>query len=520
MMLTLSDGRNELWQWDTGRTLAVDADCSQVHFSNKVFGRSIDVDVADGVAIIPDILLQTDKDLNVWAFVGTAENGYTKISKTFKVNRRNKPADYVFTAVEQTTIYEIAEIAQSVRDDADAGLFDGITPHIGANGNWYLGDTDTGKPSRGEMGPQGPKGDTGATGPQGEKGDTGPQGPQGEQGPQGDQGPKGDTGEAGPAGAGIPDGGTAGQLLSKTESGTEWRDPPQSGVQSDWNQNDSAALDYIKNRPFYESIQLTTFLEEQQIDFSSPFTTPGTIVDDETYVVHWDDAEYTIQATGQDIFGDGSIIIPYLEQADGLFKISGVTMTAADKGIHNVAIYTAEIYRKTIDEKLIPDSIARTKSVVRFVQGTRPDESGNVVVSYLSLSDAPSLYKGSAVDSIRQGRLTKANGSRSHAEGDSTEANGVCSHAEGLCTIASGDVQHTEGKYNIKDSSGIYVHIVGNGSSTKRSNAYTLDWEGNAWFAGMVEATAIILKSSSEDSSKRFKVTIDDSGALTATEIT
>ena len=41
---------------------------------------------------------------------------------------------------------------------------DGITPTIGSNGNWYLGDTDTGKPSRGEMGPQGPKGDTGAPG--------------------------------------------------------------------------------------------------------------------------------------------------------------------------------------------------------------------------------------------------------------------------------------------------------------------------------------------------------------------
>ena len=107
MMLTLNDGRAELWQWDTGRTLSVDADCSQVHFSNKVFGRSIDVDVADGVAIIPDILLQTDKDLNVWAFVGTAENGYTKISKIFTVNRRNKPADYVFTPTEQITIQTI-----------------------------------------------------------------------------------------------------------------------------------------------------------------------------------------------------------------------------------------------------------------------------------------------------------------------------------------------------------------------------------------------------------------------------
>lgn len=34
---------------------------------------------------------------------------------------------------------------------------------------------------------------------------------------------------------------------------------------------------------------------------------------------------------------------------------------------------------------------------------------------------------------------------------------------------------------------GTYSHIVGNGTSdTERSNAYTLDWEGNAWFAGDV----------------------------------
>lgn len=120
-MLTLNDGRSELWQWDTGRTLAVDADCTQVHFSNKVFGRSIDVDVANGVAIIPDILLQTDKELNVWAFVGTAENGYTKISKTFKVNRRNKPADYVFTPQEQILLKDaisIVETAKSASNDA------------------------------------------------------------------------------------------------------------------------------------------------------------------------------------------------------------------------------------------------------------------------------------------------------------------------------------------------------------------------------------------------------------------
>jgi hypothetical protein len=30
----------------------------------------------------------------------------------------------------------------------------GITPHIGANGNWFIGETDTGMPSRGEDAPQ------------------------------------------------------------------------------------------------------------------------------------------------------------------------------------------------------------------------------------------------------------------------------------------------------------------------------------------------------------------------------
>ena len=56
-----------------------------------------------------------------------------------------------------------------------------------------------------------------------------PRGATGAAGAPGPQGPKGDTGETGPAGAGVPDGGTVGQLLGKTETGTAWIDPPQSG---------------------------------------------------------------------------------------------------------------------------------------------------------------------------------------------------------------------------------------------------------------------------------------------------
>lgn len=83
------------------------------------------------------------------------------------------------------------------------------------------------------------------------------------------------------------------------------------------------------------------------------------------------------------------------------------------------------------------------------------------------------------------GKSTTASGLSSHAEGADTIASGNQSHAEGVHTTAQGENQHVQGKYNIADT--INAHIVGNGSdSSNRSNAHTLDWSGNAWFAGDV----------------------------------
>lgn len=91
-----------------------------------------------------------------------------------------------------------------------------------------------------------------------------------------------------------------------------------------------------------------------------------------------------------------------------------------------------------------------------------------------------------------EGQGTTASGLRSHAEGYKTTASGVISHAEGFGTIANSATQHVEGMYNIEDVPdeedyfGTYVHIIGNGSSSERSNAHTVDWDGNAWYAGDV----------------------------------
>lgn len=53
---------------------------------------------------------------------------------------------------------------------------DGITPHIGDNGNWFIGDTDTGMPSRGEDGKDGAVGAPGKDGQDGSPGEDGADG--------------------------------------------------------------------------------------------------------------------------------------------------------------------------------------------------------------------------------------------------------------------------------------------------------------------------------------------------------
>jgi hypothetical protein len=62
-------------------------------------------------------------------------------------------------------------------------------------------------------------------------------------------------------------------------------------------------------------------------------------------------------------------------------------------------------------------------------------------------------------------------------------AKGRYAFAAGRDCIANAE-QHVVGKYNVEDSTSLY--IVGNGSNSKRSNAHTLSEQGDAWYAGNV----------------------------------
>lgn len=172
-------------------------------------------------------------------------------------------------ALHATEASSEAEKAKQAAEAAAQGVMNISVspPRPGAQGTWEVFDvssgvyTDTGIPL---TGPQGPEGKQGQPGADGKDGAPGPKGDPGAPGAPGEPGIQGPPGKDGAPGEGIPAGGSAGQVLAKTEEGTTWKDLPQGGVQSDWNQNDSAELDFIKNRPFYTETNETVFLPSGQ----------------------------------------------------------------------------------------------------------------------------------------------------------------------------------------------------------------------------------------------------------------
>lgn len=90
-----------------------------------------------------------------------------------------------------------------------------------------------------------------------------------------------------------------------------------------------------------------------------------------------------------------------------------------------------------------------------------------------------------------EGQNTTASGERSHTEGENTVAEGHYSHAGGNYTIANAKSQMVIGEYNEADTTtnvglrGSYAFIIGNGTAEDaRSNALTVDWNGNVNQAG------------------------------------
>lgn len=290
----------------------------------------------------------------------------------------------------------------------------------------------------------------------------------------------------------------------------------------------------------------STLMEETLLEFSAEGVASATLAavptGESPLIIFFDGKRYLCEPTTQDgglIFGNGSLFQLIIAESNLMYF-------KASAGLHTVAVYdpsgAGTIYNK-MPEGFLPGMAFKSGAAYGSARSLGAAEEGDTyrlgeyaVAEGENTKAAGVSAHAEGLDSVASGKHAHAEGysteatgdtshaegydavasaDYSHAEGLSSQAKGRTSHAEGGFTVAASEYQHVQGRNNVEDAAGKYLHIVGNGkgyTSDTASNAHTLDWDGNAWFAGGIELTS--------PGSKRFRFTVDDSGNLTATEVT
>lgn len=197
--------------------------------------------------------------------------------------------------------------------------------------------------------------------------------------------------------------------------------------------------------------------------------------------INWSKATNFIPKKGEIIIYDKDNNYNYerIKVGDGATLVNNLPFYGSSienilDGIASGSVRTSSSTTESTDYKL---------GTAAFAEGKDTKAKGNYSHAEGYSTTASGAY------SHAEGRSSTASGSVSHAEGTDTVASGIRSHASGWGTIAKGQNQTAIGKYNVEDTNEKYALIVGNGTSTARSNAFTVDWNGNAEAGGKKLAT-------------------------------
>lgn len=339
-------------------------------------------------------------------------------------------------------------------------------------------------------------------------------------------------------------------------TGALWIDTDEDPVDDSSDGSDiidiSISWNDLKDKPFYEEGRQIISWDGNTEGLES-FTDPGGVthyrVSDVTPELEelqnhqvtiynngsYETAQVAIQE-GNDLIVLGVVVdVVYRDNTNDFYGVNipkaGVYFTKWSSNIYTTSLVYGSITVKPLDEKFIPETIARISDIPTDYLKEVPEDvarKSDIPTDYLK--EVPSEYiteteleqaiklknlvDGEGQNSIKSVGATSASGEYSFAEGPETMATGYASHAEGSATAASGDFSHAEGqntralgqnshaegqntyadgadshvqgRYNVRDGSNLYAHIVGNGTADTRANIHTVDWQGNAWFAGDV----------------------------------
>lgn len=279
---------------------------------------------------------------------------------------------------------------------------------------------------------------------------------------------------------------------TNTSPYTEWL--PVVDIGADWNEIDNYSKQYISNKPAIKAGEGENSVLIGQIESS-----------DQT-------AEYSINITGDakattfsytpngtDLTFSAIGWAAYLSTAVATRQwqlITSVdpnnhTITFADyystSAISNEVLIVYNNYNKLASGSA---SCAEGKNTIAGGNQSHAEGSSTKALGAFSHAEGSSSVATKSY-SHAEGQSTRSYGIAAHAEGAYCMATNNDAHAEGYNTIAASKYQHVQGKFNIEDALDVYADIVGNGESNARSNAYTLDWSGNGWYAGKVSAGTV-----------------------------
>ena len=319
------------------------------------------------------------------------------------------------------------------------------------------------------------------------------------------------------------------------------------GVQSDWNQNDSTAADYVKNRPFYTGAPGETVLvEESTVSFAADrhglymaqFESQFEATVGETYKVSWDGTVYEstcVDFSGMTIIGNLSLMgagsdtgEPFVMMVENGQGIEIYTADTSASHTFSISGFAQEVVK--IDEKYLPDTIA-TKSEVEVAQNTANSNKEVLDSVFSSVAtftfdkqtsgrdtfnfNSFNFYKISdfnpAPENVISFEGTAENGGESSkiTIGSNCVKYGlfIVVASAGVCSLP---VSEAETLSFTAPSAGLYaMYVEGNTRLTAGTGQFTL-----------MQMDGLTIKSSTAGSTKKFRITVDDSGNLTATEAT
>ena len=273
-------------------------------------------------------------------------------------------------------------------------------------------------------------------------------------------------------------------FLDKTGLGQVWAKIKALIVQSDWEEDDTTDSAFIQNKPSIIAGEGESSIKEGVLTDGSQKATYTIYVTGEANARTF---SFTTEDTLPSSLNTNRIFVEFDGSLNSTLKYQ--RPNSIDLTNHTITVPRALNSSAAVSN--LKATIYRQHHLA-IGKGSHVEGMYNVAVS--AYGHVEGSYGFASGASHVEGVGCSASAEYDHAEGNNVRVDGSYSHGEGWGTIVGrlAQYQHVQGKYNIEDTQiGKYAHIVGNGTSDNaRSNAHTLDWSGNAWYAGKVTAGA------------------------------